>query len=110
MMNAIFFLIGGLVPTLLYSRFILFIGNKISGKKFYISANSVSLILSAALYGWGGIENYPNYPIAFITGITLYAVPQFVWLSVDFFRFRKNMAAGENDKKEEEKSSAAPKK
>ncbi len=97
------FLIGGLVPTFLISRILLAIGAKIAKKKLYITANTLSLLLSALLYAFGSSEKYPALSIGMLSGLTLYAVPQFVWLAFDFFRFQKNcphLESGNKDKPE----------
>jgi len=100
------FLIGGLVPTFLISRILLAISAKFAKKKFYVTANTLSLLLSAFLYAFGSSEKYPDLFIGLISGLTLYAVPQFVWLAVDFFRFQKNCSHSESGDKNKPETAA----
>lgn len=98
------FLIGALIPTFIVSRLLLLVIAKLSGKKFYVSCNAVSLLLSALLFSFGAGENFPDFSTAFISGLTLYALPQFVWLAVDFIRFQR-ACRPVKDEKGEKKSS-----
>ena len=99
------FLIGALISTFIVSRLLLLVIAKLSGKKFYVSCNAVSLLLSALLFSFGAGENFPDFSTAFVSALTLYALPQFVWLAVDFIRFQRAC----RPVKEEKKSSEAKK-
>lgn len=83
------FLIGSIIPAFLISRLILFIGNKIYKKQFYITSNSISLLISGTMFAFGKSDVYPNLFPAILYGITLYALPQFFCLAYDFYMFQK---------------------
>jgi len=83
------FLLGSFVVVFIYSRILLWLGNKIFHKKYYILSNVLALLLASAMYGYSSVEGYPNFVFSFMNALLSYALPQFICLAMDFAKFRK---------------------
>ena len=84
------FLIGALIPTLILSRLALWVLSKWkAGIPKILVANIASLLLSALIGAFGMADGGPPQ---YGTALSLYALPQLVWLALDAFRFQKSGA------------------
>lgn len=80
-------LIGALLPTLLISRLILWLGKKMRGGAYpdLIIAHAISLAISFVLAAFG---NADGGPLNWMAGFT-YLLPQLFWLIFDLVRKTK---------------------
>ena len=87
------FMIGALIPTFIISRIFIWVLKKLptmSPLNYCLLGNILSWLISTILYGMGTSGEERELYGQFISkGLSLYIIPQTVWLVVDLYRINK---------------------